>query len=65
MVRHVRIIRVIVCCVIVPMRVTKWTHLWQLFLLDFVVFCVGNLLELPLCVIGVLGVVKWDVLHHP
>ncbi len=64
MVKHVRIMCVIVHCVIFPMWMTKLTHLQQLFLLDFIVFCVGNVLGLPLCVIIVQGVVIWDALHH-
>ncbi len=65
MVRHGTIMCVIVHHAIFSMWMAKSTHLWQIFLLNFVVCCVGSLLGLPLCwcVIGVQRVGIWDVLN--
>ncbi len=64
--KHGRIMCVISRYVIFPMWMAKLTHLLQLFLLDFIVCCVGNLLGLPLCwcVIDVQKVSIWDALDH-
>jgi hypothetical protein len=52
--------------VISCMLMAKVTHLWWLFLLDYIICFVGNLQGLPLCwfVINVLEVGIWDVLCH-
>jgi hypothetical protein len=57
-------------CICAPchfcMLMAKLTHIWRLFLLYYVVYCVGSLLELPLCwfVIGVPKVGIWNAIHH-
>ncbi len=67
MVKHGRIMCVIVRCVIFPMWMAKLIHLWQLFMPNFVVCCVGNLHGLLSfwCVINVQGINIQDTLHRP
>ncbi len=52
--------------VILCMLMAKMTHLWWLFLFDYIICFVGNLRGLPLCrfVINVLEVGIWDILCH-
>jgi hypothetical protein len=64
MVKHGRIMCVIVHCVTFPMWMAKLTHLWKLFMLNFIVCCVGMLYYSCWCVINVQGVGIWDASHH-
>jgi hypothetical protein len=43
MVKHGKIMCVIACCVISPIRMAKLTHPWWLFMLDFIVCYMDSL----------------------
>jgi hypothetical protein len=66
MVKHGRTMCITMRHVIFLMWMVRLTRFWQLFLLDFIVCCVGKPWGLPTCwcAIGVPRVGTWDASHH-
>lgn len=66
MVKHGVVTSIIVCHIIFYIMMANLTCFWWLFLLNYLVCCLGSLWRLPLCwfVIDVLKVSIWDVLCH-